>query len=234
MATSDIINSLQDTLMTAQLHLPYVSLRVWFEGGELKFFLTNLPPRNSKRNVISTDNPKQSQDLRVPYEARASTPAAAVEPSPPTLPPQPPTNSLTAGRTRPRRKRRCPPSPCPSPTEDLRAFHGGASFNSTSAEVSNLDVTRNLSVVNIPCRNSFQILADLQDSDDHPQSDRECFTPPIGCFNLCFDCGFDRVENQNDYRCEQCGKRVEEFNKLNPSGQDCGDDSISDDQCTIN
>ena len=225
METSAVFDQLKSTLLTARMHMPYVSMRIWFEGDDLKFFLTNLPPRGRRRDTFTSNITKPSQVLQ--ENCVVSTPAEDPPPPLPTLPTR--TCSSVARQGRPRRKRRCPPSRSQSPTEELREEQiQGNRSTSTSADISNFDGTRNLSIATIPCRNSFEILADLQDSsEEYDPSERECYTPPIGCSKLCEECGLNRVETKCsiEWRCKQCLVYVHEFNKLNPSGQDCGDDS---------
>ena len=47
---SEAIQTLTNTL-TCLNGLPFVSLRIWYEDGQMKFFFSNLPPRNARKPV---------------------------------------------------------------------------------------------------------------------------------------------------------------------------------------
>ena len=186
MTQSDILSCLITSLQKVQEDLSFVSLRIWFEEGEMKFFFTNLPPRNKRQPVIST--------TRTPTLPPGLNSERPIENTTPILTDQPAatqTDFQTKTRGRPPRKRRCPTSSSTSP-EHLR---NATETVTTPANVSIISESRSpASSYSIPCTNSFQVLADLEETLDNYGGDGyEQF--------ICQDCGENVIRTN---RCKSC------------------------------
>ena len=160
MSQSELITSLTTALLAAKGQFPYASLRIWFEKGEPRFFLTNLPPRDKQkstpRSATPVDAPKQSTPIQ-----------------PPSAEVQPEASSRARGRP-PRKRRNQNTTPSLSP-EKLRSY---SPYTQNNLNLSNLDHSRHDSFVNVPCHNSFQALADLGERNP---ADRRLNTCPNEC-----------------------------------------------------
>ena len=161
----EIINSLTSTLLNIKEHQPFASLRIWFENGEIKFFLTNLPPRKGRQS--STPTPSE-RTVGAPESTPVDTPVEnfPTDQAAPSIAPRPRT------RGRPPRKRPCTTSTPSSSPEQLRTRTDQT--NADCANVSIMSHNRNLSYVDIPCSNSFQVLADLDLSTDDKDENGFC------------------------------------------------------------
>ena len=56
-AEQDLISSLTAAFVAAKSSSPYVSLRIWSECGELKYFLCNTPPKKAEQIFPSPSTP---------------------------------------------------------------------------------------------------------------------------------------------------------------------------------
>ena len=136
---SDTLHHLTNTLNSLS-SLSFVSLRIWYEEGQLKFFFTNLPPRNTRK---PEQHPMRA-DQRVEKDKAVPSPVK------------------TRGRVR---KRQCASTPDNQfvPPDQLRR---GSSASTGSLQVSGLDLPReSVSSVSIPCSNQFEVLATLSGFD---------------------------------------------------------------------
>ena len=139
---ANLVSKLTEVFLSAKETDSYISLRLWFEEGDLKYFFTNQPPRNIHN--------KQQHDK----ESSAPPAAAASLPT-----------EDKAIRTR-TRKRRCPSSALQASTpENLR----NSDDEPEHCEVSNLDVDRDNSLLNISCQNRFSVLNADEDLETQPQ-----------------------------------------------------------------
>ena len=150
----------------------------------MKFFFTNLPPRDKRQPTIPT-TPTLPPALNPEQPIENSTPIQTDQPA------TTQTNITTKTRGRPPRKRRCPTSSPTSP-EHLR---NAAENLTTPSNVSILTESRSpASSYSIPCTNSFQVLADLEETLDNYGGDGyEQF--------ICQDCGENVIRTN---RCKSC------------------------------
>ena len=128
---------------------PSVSFRVWHEEGEIKFFLSNLPPRNRRSRPTT---PRRSEE--------------ELQPPPPPSPP--PANQRGRGR-----KRQCVSTSTPDrQTEQIKDNRP-----SDSLQISNIQEDRDhsktfqnqeYSIPSIPCSNSFQVLSNMEEDFSRP------------------------------------------------------------------
>ena len=135
----DKLNKLTNTFAAVWEDFQYVSLRMWKEEGEVRFFISNLPPRNSKGT--RTNRPMTS-----------STPRHVTESTEGNLDQQP-AAPIQQMRGRPRKKRKTSPPRTPEIQRDRDLCN-------SAAEISSVEPEQNRSIVTIPCFNPFQALAD--------------------------------------------------------------------------
>ena len=172
MEHQDTIRNLTDTLLCVKERVKFASLRIWFEEGELKFFLTNLPQRKGKRGPTydgrTVDIPASTP---VDTSALDSAPAVGGDPSinQPLGVVQQPTNPRKRGR--PPRKRPCVTSTPSNSPEQLRTLP--SEEHTERINISDLSASRDFTTVDIPCSNSFQALADLDKDEENPEEEPE-------------------------------------------------------------
>ena len=78
---------------------------------------------------------------------------------------------------------------------------------------------RNFSYIDVPCSNSFQVLADLDNSADVSEREDDVHTPPPGSYPLCYICGYYRSTHNWLTSCAVCDKYMDDFDELNTSGR---------------
>lgn len=152
---SEILNQLTATFTAASDQFAFTSLRVWKENNEIRFFLSNLPPRHTRKNSSTHPSPGSSPKQDPHEQGEESDP----QPATPTL-----HNMQTRGR--PARKRRKPS------TDRTPEIARSKETSQPNIDTSSLELERTLSIASIPCSNSFQALATL-DIDDMSQDSTE-------------------------------------------------------------
>lgn len=173
--SSDIIQVLTQSLVTINERLPRASLRVWFEDdGNIKFFLTNLPPRKKGRPGGTTVPTPEHVAVPAVEAADVIADEANQHPGPPE------TRTRTRARAAKRKKNVfSPPASSPVKSPEL--------LRRSNAEISEIDVSsyencREMSVSSIPISNTFQALQDLGECEDDPveREDVGC-EPEVEC-----------------------------------------------------
>ena len=142
---TDTIQVLTDTL-TSLRSRTFISLRICYEKGEMRYFLSNLPPRNSRHQPV------------VP-ERRVE------DPSPPQAEPPP---AKTRGRGRKRQCVASTPDNQPTPPEQLRRGSKPVYLKALELEVqresvSEVSVDISPASPSVPCCNQFDVLSNLSD-----------------------------------------------------------------------
>ena len=148
----DKVNKLTSTFAIVWEEFEYVSLRMWKEGGEVCFFISNLLSRNLKGSKI--DRPTTSSMPRPDTESTQEIPNK--HPAAPT--------QQTRGQ--PVRKKQ---KTTPARTPEIQR-------NNSVAEISFEEYERNLSLVSNPYLNSFQALADQDTRNPDQDYDTQNFT----------------------------------------------------------
>ena len=166
----EFISTLTQLFLAGKQSAPFISLRLWYEDGCIKYFFTNNPPKNYelfRRNSLGPPLPASIPD---------EPPAPLLERNEPVQ-----TNQNKSKRGRPARKRRRPsdqslPSP-EIPRSNGQAFHSvpeevsdydaerDISIASVPEQASDYEADKDISVASVPCSNSFQILADLEENE---------------------------------------------------------------------
>ena len=143
----DKIQILTNTL-TSLNGLPFISLRIWYEDCQLKFFFSNLPPRKDR---------KPAEQLMVNQKMMEKDPS---------LDKPGPSPVKTRGRGKKRQCASTPENQFPPPDQLRRG-----SSASTSLQMSELDLPResvceeSVNSVSIPVSNQFEVLKTLVDLD---------------------------------------------------------------------
>ena len=179
MSDQEIIQDLTNFLSSARRYSPFVSLRLWYEGDDnLHFFFTNTPPK--KRVTESNIIRMDREDCRR-HEIS------------PVLP----------GRHSSKRKRNSTPQPSPEVLREQCEQDSVHGVTALSSENHRSEVE-----VSVPCKNTFEILASLDQGDHNGDDQGE------GDNND----GNDR-DGENDKEPDQIDSTVEEKNKVN--NEDC-------------
>ena len=128
MSDQEIIRSLVDAFSSLKCTSNYISLRFWYDGNVLKYFLTNTEQRSRKEQH--------------PTQGGTSLQASTQE-SPP----------LTTRQTRSKRKKISSSTPLSSPE-----VHREVNVNDSSADVScnSSENCRDKTEISIPCLNGFE------------------------------------------------------------------------------
>ena len=192
------MRNLTDTLLCVKERVQFASLRIWFEEGELKFFLTNLPQRKGKRTPTYGDRPVDSPvstlvDTQT-VESHAVIDDPSTNQSPSVVPP--PTNPRKRGR--PPRKRPCVTSTPSSSSEQLRTLP--SQEHTERINISNLSPSRDFTHVDIPCSNPFEALANLDEDEEDPGEGPEmtkeaCYRKVLFCRRCPGDKELYELEN---------------------------------------
>ena len=182
----------------AKQHSTYVSLRIWYQNGELRFFLTNSPPKN---NLEAT---KSNVPASTPSSQHSTMPARKRK-CPPSVSP--------------------PPEIARNDMFDDSNGNGDISTLAVERDPEPSELSSDLSInpheeeitVNVDCRNSFQALADLdgdEQEDDscsvHDADNDDCnpfeeVIPPKEKINrLCLNCYEVRVPKPWNLQCREC------------------------------
>ena len=166
MEDSETIQTLTNTLLALKRN-PFVSLRMWFEEGQLRYFLSNLPPKNARNSSDKT------------------RPAKEKESDPPNTSPV-----KTRGKGRKRQCLSSTPGNRSSEPEQLRRGR-----ESVDLQVSVLELDREIDEpddgrhnATIPCSNTFDILANLNDSTDESDADPAAVDVAADSTKLCPRC----------------------------------------------
>ena len=179
MSEEETLRALNSSFFALKQLQPLVTFRVWHEEGEVKFFLSNLAPRNKRSRPTHP-----SRNLTAQEKSKEE-----IQPPPP---PSPPPASLR-GRGR---KRQCVSTSTPDRQTELIKDDRP----SDSLQISNIQEERDFSttflnqensIPSIPCSNSFQVLSNLEEDlsepiqrlDDLPSTEHEpiLVTPTIRC-----------------------------------------------------
>ena len=152
----DKLNKLTNTFAAVWNDFEFVSLRMWKEGDEVRFFISNLPNRNSKGTRF--DRPTTSSTPRHVTDSTEGNPD------------QQPAAPIQQMRGRPARKKR---KTTPARTPEIQR---NRDLCNSAAEISSVESERNLSIVTIPCFNPFQALAD----HDNENPDQDYNTQNLG------------------------------------------------------
>ena len=206
LSDSDTIQTLTNTL-TNLSSLPFISLRIWYEEGQLKYFLSNLPPRHTRKPI--------QEAATVPgTEKRVNVP-----------PPEPsPVKTRGRGRKRPCVNSSTPDGQsAPDPPDQMRR---GSSTSTAILQVSEMEGSResvcedSIISVSIPCANTFEVLSTLGDIDQEAaeiqESEEKSDTPP--CCPRCIQSlrsisAFPDIQisryppNRNGIKAYSCGHR---------------------------
>ena len=151
---TETVNNLVSLFLKAKDTSPYTSLRLWTESdGEVKFFLTNAPPRNQKAHVNIPSSQTNSNERRYNKKRKNISSSGQSQSSPiglshPFLPPAIP----------------LPPSP-----EISRQ-----NIYNPESNLSTVEMEREEYTYNLPCRNRFDLLNEVQQpdaDDDVPEPD---------------------------------------------------------------
>ena len=159
---SDLLNQLVTSFSAAKDEFEYVSLRIFKEDSEIKFFLSNLRPRKHQRPSPCSTPKQDAKEL-------------VVEPQSPVLNIQgPAATKRTRGRP-PRKRIHLSQSSTPEiPRNDEPS--------QTSSEVSVIENERSLSFIsNIPCLNFFEALSVHEDG---PEEGDEKVEDALDKYNL--------------------------------------------------
>ena len=189
MTEQDLITSLISALSITKTTSPFSSLRIWYENGNMKFFLTNAEPRNTRKpsppnqpdNASSPDEPKNNHEL-----GQAST-------------------RQSKGRPRKRRYQ----SSAVESLEVQRSTRLQTEYPSISIiDAPQSTESREESVITIPCQNQYNILANLSDDNVCENSDNDEDDGQVGDLNrFCHGCEIVRVPNPWNHWCSECWQK---------------------------